>query len=82
MRLNPKKTKSMVVSRSRTNAAGYGILTLASAKLEEIKSLYIFGVTLDSKMTFETNLREVVSTAARSLGVVRCRSFICLLMCA
>ena len=39
MRLNPRKTKSMVVSRSRTNAHGYGDLTLGSAELEEIKSL-------------------------------------------
>ena len=31
----------------------------------------IFGVTLDSKLTFEIHLREVVSKAARSLGVIR-----------
>ena len=31
----------------------------------------IFGVTYDSKLTFETYVREVVSKAARSLGAVR-----------
>ena len=40
MRFNPK-TKSMVVSRSRTIAPGYGDLTLDGAELEEIKSLRI-----------------------------------------
>ena len=43
MRLNPKKTKSMEVSRSRTYASGYGDLTLDGAELEEIKSLRTLG---------------------------------------
>ena len=53
MRLNPK-TKSLVVSRSRTNGLGYGDRNLCDAELEEIKSLRIFGVILDPKLTFET----------------------------
>ena len=48
MRLNPKKTKSIVANQSRTNASGYGDLTLGDAKLEEINSLRILGVTLNS----------------------------------
>ena len=40
-------------------------------ELEEVQSLRILGVTFDSKLTFEIQLREVVSKAARSLGVVR-----------
>ena len=70
MRLSRKKTKSMVVSRSLSIAPGYGDLTLDGAELEEVKSLCIFGATLDDKFTFETFLREVVSKAARSLAVV------------
>ena len=46
-------------------------LTLGSAELEEIKSLRILGVTFDTKLKFDTHLREVVSKAARSLAVVR-----------
>ena len=34
MKLNFKKTKSMVVSRSRANAPGYGDLILGGAELE------------------------------------------------
>ena len=52
MRLNPKKTKSMVVSRSGIIAPGYSDLTLGGAKLEEIKSQRILGVTLDSMLAY------------------------------
>ena len=60
MRLNPKKTISMVAGPSRTIAPGYGDLTFGGAELEEIRSLRIFGVALDLKLTFKTHLREVV----------------------
>ena len=52
---------------------GYGDLTLASAELEEVKSLSILGVTFNYKLIFEMHLREVVSKAARNLRVV-CRA--------
>ena len=71
MKINPKKTKSMMVSRYRTCAPGWGDLTLSGAELEELKSLRILGVTFDSMLTFETHLREVVSKTARNLGFVR-----------
>ena len=71
MRLNSKKTKSMVVSRSRIIASGYSDPTLSSAVLDALKSLCILGATVDSKLTFDTHLREVMSKAARNLGVVR-----------
>ena len=45
-------------------------LVLGGVELEEIKSLRILGVTLDSELKFETHLREVVWKAATSLGVV------------
>ena len=70
MSLNPKKIKSMVVSRSRTYAAGYGDLTLRGAELENVKSLRNFGTTFYFKWMIETHLREVVPKAVRSLGVL------------
>ena len=42
----------------------------SNTKLEEVKSLHIRGVTFDSKLTFETHLREVALKTALSLGVV------------
>ena len=69
MRLNPKKTKSMVVSRSRTTAPGYTDLTLGSVEFEELKSLRTLGVPLDNKLTFEIHLLEVVPKTVKSLAV-------------
>ena len=37
MRLNPKKTNSMLVGRSQTIAPGYGDLPLGGAELEKLK---------------------------------------------
>ena len=55
---------AVVVGRSRTIAPSHGDLTLGGVDLEEVKSLRILGVTLPSKLTFETHLRKVVSEAA------------------
>ena len=60
----------MEVSWSRTIAPRDDDLTLGGAELEEVMILRILGITLDSKLTFETHLLEVVSKAAGSLGVV------------
>ena len=56
MRLNPKKTKSMIISRSLTIAPGYGDLTLDDAELEELMNLRILVVTLHFKLTFKTHM--------------------------
>ena len=62
MRLSSKKTKSMMINRSGTYAFGCGVVTFGGAELE---------ITVDSKLTFDTHVHEVVSKATRSLGVVR-----------
>ena len=54
-----------------TIASGYSDLTLGGAELEDSRILSIRGVTLECTLTFETQLREVVSNAAWSLGIVR-----------
>ena len=45
-------------------------LLVGGAGLEEVKRLHILGVSLDSKLTLETHLQEVMSKAARSLRVM------------
>ena len=62
-----------MVSQSRTTALGYGDLPLGGARLQEVKSLRVLGVTLESHLPFKNHLREAVSKAARSSGVV-CRA--------
>ena len=73
MRLNPKMTKPMIVSRPRTYAPGYDDFTLGDTELEEVNGLCILGVTLDSKLSFEMHLRKVMSKTAWSLSAV-CRA--------
>ena len=41
MILNPKKMKSVLVSRSRATAPDYGDLTYGGAELDKVKSLLI-----------------------------------------
>ena len=50
MAFNPRKTKSMVVSRSRTIALCYGDLTLGCAELEDVKCLRILRITIFLKL--------------------------------
>ena len=45
--------------------------------LKEVKSQHSLGLTLDSKFTFESQLREVVSKAAESGGRLAGKLFDC-----
>ena len=62
MKLNPSKTKIMIVSRSRMVVPVHGELCLGNTVLNESTSLVILGVTFDSKM-FVDHIRNVVSSA-------------------
>ena len=52
-KLNASKTKTMIVSRSRTIHPQSPALTIGGTVLKESDDLVILGVTFDSKMTFE-----------------------------
>ena len=71
MKLNASKTKTMIVSRSRTVHAQVTPLTLDGIVLKESADLALLGVTCDAKMTFEKHLRSVSSAAAQRLGIMR-----------
>ena len=58
MKLNASKTKTMIVSRSRTVPL-LTPLTLDGTVLKESAHLVILGVTFDAKMTFEKYLISV-----------------------
>ena len=55
--LNASKTKTMIVSRSRTMHPQSPPLTIGGTVLKESDDLVILGVTFDSKMTVEKYLR-------------------------
>ena len=64
MKLNATKTKTMIVSRSRTVHPQSPPLTIGGTALKESDDLVILGVTFDSKMTFEKHLRSVSRVAS------------------
>ena len=63
MKLNASKTKTMIVSTSRTTHPLSLPLTIRGTVLKETDDLVILGVTFNSKLTFEKYLR-LVSRAA------------------
>ena len=71
MKLNANKTKTMIVSRSRTMHPQSPTLTIGGTVLKESDDLVILGVTFDSKMTFEKHLRSVYRAASQRLGILR-----------
>ena len=71
MKLNAGKTKTMIVSRSRTVNPPSPSLTLDGTVLNESEDLEILGVSLDSKMTFEKHLRSVSRSVSQRLGIMR-----------
>ena len=71
MKLNASKTKTMVVSRSRTIHPQSTPLPLDGTVLKESADLVILGVTFYAKMTFEKHLRCVSRAAAQRLGMIR-----------
>ena len=64
------KTKTMIVSRSRTVHPQSPPLTIGATVLKESDDLVILGVTFDSKMTFEKHLRSVSRAASQRLGIL------------
>ena len=63
MKLNASKTKTMIVSRSRTMHPLSPPLTIRGTVLKESDDIALLGVTFDSKMTSEKHLL-LVSRAA------------------
>ena len=61
----------MIVSRSRTMPPQSPPLTIGRTVLKKSDDLVIFGVTFDSKLTFEKHLRLVSRAASQRLGIAR-----------
>ena len=71
MKLNASKTKTMIVSMSRTMHPQSPTLTIGGTVPKESDDLVILGMTFDSKMTFEKHLRSVSTAASQRLGILR-----------
>ena len=77
MKFIASKTKTMIVSWSRTVHPQSPPLTIGGTVLKECDDLVILGVTFDSKMTFEKRLRSISRAASQRLSILRksCRVF-------
>ena len=71
MKLNPNKTQSMIVSRSRTVYPIHPDLFINNVPLIACGSFKILGVLFDSKFTFEQHVRSVSSSVAQKIGLLR-----------
>ena len=71
MKLNVSKTKTMIVSRSRTMHSQSPPLTIGGTVLKKSDDLVILGATFVSKLTFEKHLRLVSGAASQRLGILR-----------
>ena len=67
--MNANKTKTIIVSRSRTMHPH--ALTIGGTALKETEYLVILGVTFDSKQTFEKHLRLDSRAASQRFGILR-----------
>ena len=69
--MNASKTKTMIVSMSRTMRLRTPSLKIGGTVLKESDDLVIWTVTFDSKMTFVKYLRLVSRAASQRLGILR-----------
>ena len=71
MKFNASKTKTMIVSWSRTIHPQSSPLTFGRTVLKESYDVVTLGVTFDSKLTYEKHLRSVTRAASQRLGILR-----------
>ena len=65
------KTKSLVVSISRTVSPPHGDLVLSGVSIRASPNLDIIGAKFESKLTFEDHEREIVSHVSQRIGILR-----------
>ena len=74
MRLNPSKSKNLVVGRSRTLDPPHPDLIINGNTIVNSSTIKLLGVTFDPKLTFEEHLRSVASSISQKVGLLRkCR---------
>ena len=71
MKMNPNKTQSMIVSRSRTLQPQHPDHFIDNIPLITSDSFKILGITSDSKFNCESHLRSDSSVIAQKLGLLK-----------
>ena len=62
MVLNPKKTLSIIFSRSRTFNPEHPSLWVNNTPIVDVSSIKVLGITLDRKLTFEKHIRSICAS--------------------
>ena len=71
MLVNPSKTRGMIIYHSRTVEPLFPVLVIEGSVVEMVSESKILGVILDSKLTFEKQVREIAASASRRVGILR-----------
>ena len=71
MEVNPGKTKALIISRSRTIYPVFPGLVLNGVPVDVVPEMKLLGIILDSKLTFESQIRTIVASTSSRLGIVR-----------
>ena len=69
MLVNPSKTRGMLISRSRTVEPLFPDLLIDGSVVEIVSELKILGVILNSRLTFEKQVRAIIIAASASMRV-------------
>ena len=68
--VNPSKMRGMLISFSRTVEPLFPDLVIDGSVVEMVSELKILGVILDSKLTFEKQIRAIAATASMRVGIL------------
>ena len=71
MLVNPSKTRVMLISRSRRVEPLFPDLLIDGSVVEMVSELKILGVILDSKLSFEKQVRAIAASASMRVGILR-----------
>ena len=69
MLVNPSKTRGMLISR--TVEPLFPDLLIDGSVVEMVSELKILGVILDSKLSFEKQVRAIAASASMRVGILR-----------
>ena len=76
MKMNALKTKSFIVSRSRSEYPSHPEIVIDNNPLDNLSTMKFLGVLFDQKITFADHINYITSRAASKLGIIRKASHI------
>ena len=69
MKFNPRKSKSLLVSRLRSELPPHPLLYVDGDQKQEERHMKVLGVVLDSKLTYEEHSLHVASRVRQKTSI-------------